>query len=89
MSVEPASGCGWKGELTQGFGKIYYSQGVRASRDLFLQGRDGRRIYIWQVISAKADTLAKIIVKYQVPWKQLLIPGAGSPMEPEARSGSD
>lgn len=51
--------------------------------------REGRRICIWPATSAKADVLAKIIVKYQVPWKHLLIPGAGALMEPEARSGSD
>lgn len=50
--------------------------------------REGRRICIWQATSAKADVLAKIIAKYQVPWKHLLILGAGVLMEPEACSGS-
>lgn len=50
--------------------------------------REGRRIYIWPATPAKADVLEKIIAKYQVPWKHLM-PGAGTLMEPEARSGSD
>lgn len=51
--------------------------------------REGRRIRIWPASSAKADVLEKIIAKYQVPWKHLLIPGAGASMEPEACSGSN
>lgn len=94
MSVESASGCGRKGLQTGGFGrthesplKVYERTGTTSPK--LAGAREGRRIYIWPATSAKADVSAKIIVKYQVPWKHLLIPGAGAPMEPEAHSGSD
>lgn len=55
--------------------------GARTPSSKACRQREGRRIYIWPANSAKADMLEKIIAKYQVPWKHLLIPGTGAPME--------
>lgn len=61
--------------------------GARTSSSGLAGIQEGRRISIWPSAAAKADVLEKIIAKYQVPWKHLLILGAGAPSEPEACSG--
>lgn len=94
MSVEPASWCGQLRLQTQGLHRppkllSRWPREPGPLRERQAGIGEGRRIYIWRATPAEADVLEEIIAKYQVPWKHLLILGAGAPMEPEACSGSD
>lgn len=90
VSVEPATESGQKRLQTQRPLRLHeVGDGARTSSSRLAGSQEGRRISVWPSAAAKADVLEKIIAKYQVPWKHLLIPGAGAPSEPEACSGFD
>lgn len=90
VSVEPVTESGQKRLQTQRPLRPHeVGDGARTSSSRLAGSQEGRRISVWPSSAAKADVLEKIIAKYQVPWKHLLIPGAGAPSEPEACSGFD